>query len=311
MKEPSAGEREGVTPRKKQPSAGEREGVTPRKKQPSAGEREGVTPRKKQPSAGEREGVTPRRKPELPTEDPLYPSSDGLPLAENDWQLTAILGALDVLRGHFEDHPDIYVSGDLLIYYEEGNPAKSVAPDVFVVLGAPRHNRMTYKLWEEPKAPDFVLEVASQNTWKQDVGPKRALYAELGIQEYWMFDPKDEYFDPPLQGLTLQDGTYGPLPARVEKGRRTLSSAVLGMDLWIEDGNLRFRDAATGEVFRTWSEHRVAHRQEQAAREREQAAREREQALRRQEREREQVARLALEARVRELEARLREAESR
>ena len=263
--EPSAGEREGVTPRMKQPSAGEREGVTPRMKE----EREGVTPS----HTGGARGETPRRKPELPTEDPLYPSSDGLPLAENDWQLTAILGALDVLRGHFEDHPDIYVSGDLLIYYEEGNPAKSVAPDVFVVLGAPRHNRMTYKLWEEPKAPDFVLEVASQNTWKQDVGPKRALYAELGIQEYWMFDPKDEYFDPPLQGLTLQDGTYGPLPARVEKGRRTLSSAVLGMDLWIEDGNLRFRDAATGEVFRTWSEHRVAHRQEQAAREREQMAR--------------------------------------
>ena len=314
MQEPSAGEREGRAPRMSEPSAGEREGLAPRMQEPSAGEREGLAPRMQEPSAGEREGVTPRREPKLPTEDPLYPSSDGLPLAENDWQLTAILGALDVLRGHFEDHPDVYVSGDLLIYYEEGNPAKSVAPDVFVVLGAPRHKRMTYKLWEEPKAPDFVLEVASQNTWKQDVGPKRALYAELGIQEYWMFDPKNEYFHPPLQGLTLEDGRYGPLPARVEGGRRTLSSPVLGMDLWIEDGNLRFRDVATGEVFRTWSEHRVAHRRERAAREREQMAREREHTLRQREqaaREREQAARLALEARVRELEARIREAESR
>ena len=57
-----------------------------------------------------------------------------------------------------------WVSGDLLVCYEEGNPRKSVTPDVFVVIGAPRHNRMTYKLWEEPKAPDFVLEVASRNT---------------------------------------------------------------------------------------------------------------------------------------------------
>ena len=233
-----------------------------------------------------RRGDIPRSKAELPAEDPLYPSSDGLPLAENDWQLWAILGAVDVLHRHFEGQPDIYVSGDLLIYYEEGNPAKSVAPDVFVVFGAPDHSRMTYKLWEEPKAPDFVLEVASRNTWKQDVGPKRALYAELGIQEYWMFDPKDEYFDPPLQGLTLHDGRYRPLPARVEQGRRTFSSAVLGMDLWIDDGKLRFRDAVTGEVLRTGSE-------EQAAREREQAAR------------------VALEARVHDLEARLREAESR
>ena len=283
----------------KEPSAGEREGATPS----HAGGARGETPS----HAGGARGDIPRRKPELPAEDPLYPSSDGLPLAENDWQLTAILGALAILRGHFEDHPDIYVSGDLLIYYEEGNPAKSVAPDVFVVLGAPQHNRMTYKLWEEPKAPDFVLEVASKNTWKQDVGPKRALYAELGIQEYWMFDPKDEYFDPPLQGLTLQDGRYRPLPACVEKGRRTLSSAVLGMDLWIDDGMLRFRDAGTGEVSRTWSEHRVAHRQEQAARELEQTVLEREQAARK----REQAARLALETRVRDVEARLRVAESR
>ncbi len=245
-------------------------------------------------------GDGPRSKTELPAEDPLYPSSDGLPLAENDWQFRAILGAVDVLHRHFEGQPDIYVSGDLLIYYEEGNPAKSVAPDVFVVFGAPDHYRMTYRLWEEPKAPDFVLEVASRNTWKQDVGPKRALYAELGIQEYWMFDPRDEYFDPPLQGLTLHDGRYRSLPPRVEKGRRTFGSAVLGMDLWIEDGDLRFRDASTGEVLRTGFEHRAAHREEREARQRERAAREQEQA-----------ALLALEARVHDLEVRLREAESR
>ena len=240
-----------------------------------------------------RRGDIPRSKAELPAEDPLYPSSDGLPLAENDWQLWAILGTVDVLHRHFEGQPDIYVSGDLLIYYEEGNPAKSVAPDVFVVFGAPDHSRMTYKLWEEPKAPDFVLEVASQNTWEQDIGQKRVLYAELGIQEYWLFDPRNEYFDPPLQGLTLHDGRYRPLPARAEKGRRTLRSAVLGMDLWIEDGDLRFRDASTETVLRTGFEHRAAHRKEREARQREQAAL------------------LALEARVHDLEARLREAESR
>ena len=187
----------------------------------------------------------------------MYPSSDGKPLAENDWQLEAILAALDILRGHFEERPDVYVSGDLLIYYEEGNPRKAVAPDVFVVLGVAKHKRMIYKLWEEPKAPDFVLEVASKNTWKEDVGPKRATYAQLGIGEYWLFDPKGEYFDPPLQGLLLSDGAYRPLPARVESGRRTLSSAALGLDLQVEDGKLRFRDAATGEPLLTYPEQRL------------------------------------------------------
>ena len=185
--------------------------------------------------------------PVLPAEDPMYPSSDGLPLAENDWQLRAILGAFGALDYHYLDRPDVYVSSDLLIYYEEGNPRKSVAPDVFVVFGAAKHNRMVYKLWEEPKAPDFVLEVASKNTWSEDLGRKRSLYAQLGVREYWLFDPKDEYFDPALQGLSLRDGLYRPLPALLEDGSRTVRSRVLGLDLRVENQVLHFREPTTGE----------------------------------------------------------------
>ena len=193
----------------------------------------------------------PMKKPPFPAEDPRYPSSDGRPLAESDWQLHAILDAVAVLDLHFKDRPDVYVSGDLLIYYEEGKPRKCVAPDVFVVLGAARRRRMIYKLWEEPKAPDFVLEVASENTWRQDEGPKRTLYAQLGVREYWLFDPREEYFDPPLLGLTLVDGRYRSLPARVEGGRRVFRSEALGLDLRLEDGRLYFRDPATSGSTRT------------------------------------------------------------
>ena len=229
----------------------------------------------------------------------MYPSSDGKPLAENDWQLEAILSSVDILRGHFGERPDVYVSGDLLVYYEEGNPRKAVAPDVFVVFGAANHNRMIYKLWEEPKAPDFVLEVASRNTWREDLGPKRSIYAALGVTEYWLFDPRDEYFDPPLQGLVLSDGVYRALPARVESGRRTLSSAVLGLDLQVEDGKLRFRDAATGEPLPTYAEQRAAFAEERAAFADERAAH-----------GEQRVAYQAAQARIAELEARLAESGS-
>ncbi len=146
------------------------------------------------------------------------------------------------------------MSGDLLIYYEEGNPRKSVAPDIFVVFGAASHKRNVYKLWEEPKAPDFVLEVASENTWREDLGRKRALYAELGVREYWLFDPKDEYFDPPLQGLVLRDRDYYALPALVENGARQIRSEVLGLDLRADRGVLSYRHTATGEHLKTPSE---------------------------------------------------------
>ncbi len=187
-----------------------------------------------------------RTNPVLPPEDPMYPSSDGLPLAENDWQLRAIHDAFGALEFRFLDRPDVYVSSDLLIYYEEGNPRKSVAPDVFVVFGAAKHNRMVYKLWEETKAPDFVLEVASKNTWAEDLGRKRDLYAKLGVREYWLFDPKDEYFDPALQGLSLRGGLYRPLPALVENGARTIRSRALGLDLCVENQVLHFREPSTG-----------------------------------------------------------------
>ena len=225
----------------------------------------------------------------LPAEDPLYPSSDGLPLAENDWQLKAILDAVGVLKIRYRDRSDIYVSGDLLIYYEEGNPRKSVAPDVFVVFGAAKHNRNVYKLWEEPKAPDFVLEVASENTWREDLGRKRALYAELGVREYWLFDPKDEYFDPPLQGLVLSEGAYRLLPAVVDGAARTIRSEVLGLELRAEGGVLRFWDIATGQYLKSHAEATAALAEEIAARRKVTTA------LR------------SAEARIAELEARLRE----
>ena len=118
-----------------------------------------------------------------------YPNSDGKPLAENDAQLHAILYAVGALRVRYGDRPDVYVSGDLLVYYEEGNPRVSIAPDAFVVFGVEDRKRMSYKVWEEGKGPDFVLEVASPNTWREDVETKPGIYANLGVSEYFLFDP--------------------------------------------------------------------------------------------------------------------------
>ena len=211
-----------------------------------------------------------------------YPSSDGKPLAENDFQLVAILYAIDVLRTRYAECKDVYVSGDLLIYYEEGNPRASVAPDVFVVFGAEDRLRMTYKLWEEPKGPDFVLEVASRSTWRDDVGPKRSVYARLGVREYWLYDPRGEYLSPGLQGWRLSGAGYERHPVKeLPDGMLTLHSEILGLELRAKGGEMRFRDAVTGRDL-------LGHREEHAARRAEAAARR------------------AAEARVAELEALLR-----
>ena len=177
-----------------------------------------------------------------------YPSSDGKPMAESDFQRTPLMYAVARLRHHFRRRPDVYVSGNLLLYYREGDPRAVVAPDVFVVLGASGADRSSYRLWEEPKAPDFVLEITSRTTHREDQGRKRELYRSLGVREYWQYDPTSDYLAPPLQGLSLTAGTYRRLPGTaLADGTLSLASAVLGLELRLTERGLRFHDPQTGQ----------------------------------------------------------------
>ena len=246
-----------------------------------------------------------------------YPSGDGKPLAENDAQLAAIHYGIGALRVYYQERGDVYVSGDLLVYYEEGNPRVSVAPDVFVAFGVEDRMRMSYKVWEEGKAPDFVLEVASKSTWREDLGPKREVYARLGVKEYWMYDPTGEYLSPVLQGLRLAGGAYvRRLAVSSPDGALTLRSETLGLELRARGAEMRFRDPATGQILPSHQEAVAARREADAARRDADTARRDADGARREAEaradaetaraEREATARRAAEARVAELEALLR-----
>ena len=231
-----------------------------------------------------------------------YPSSDGKPMAENDAQRSAIMYGIGALSRHFGDRPDVYVSGDLLIYYEEGNPRVSIAPDVFVVFGVEKRQRPNYKLWEEGRAPAFVLEVASPSTWREDVGPKRSVYARLGVREYWRYDPAGEHLPARLQGERLTRTGYVRQPAETAPdGTLTLRSRMLGLELRAAPGReMRFRDPATGAELRSHDEEAEGRLAEAAGRRAEAEGRLAEAARRR-----------AAEARAVDAEARAADAEKR
>ncbi|HEY9802560.1 MAG TPA: Uma2 family endonuclease [Leptolyngbyaceae cyanobacterium] len=190
-----------------------------------------------------------------------YPDEDGQPVAEGDSQRKYLLYATDVLQIYFQNRSDVYVSGNLFIYYEEGRPESVVAPDVFVVFGVENRDRRSYKTWEENnKAPDFVLEITSKTTRAKDQGAKKGIYAFLGVREYFQYDPTGDYLHPQLQGLRLVDDNYFPVPANTAAdGTVSLTSEVLGLELRIEAGKLRFYDAGTGEYL-------LSHQEEAAAR---------------------------------------------
>ena len=167
-----------------------------------------------------------------------YPETDGKPMAETDTHRDQMMDLIYCLRKWFRDDPQVYVAGNLLLYYEEGNPQASVAPDVFVVRGVEDHRRPIYRLWEEGKGPDLVIEVTSKNTKLEDLGNKRALYADMGVREYFIFDPLSEWLTPTLALYRLAGREYVPIeagpidsPARSRAWSSTLSKASYGSSI--------------------------------------------------------------------------------
>jgi Uma2 family endonuclease len=226
-----------------------------------------------------------------------YPDEDGKPMAEGDIQRQYLSYSTEVLHLYFANRPDVYVAGNLFIYYEQGNPEAVVAPDTFVVFGVGSQNRRSYKTWENhDKTPSFALEITSKSTRSQDQGAKKGIYAFLEVPEYFQYDPTGDYLDPVLQGFQLIDGHYEPMASTLlADGSLSVHSQTLGLDLRVKDGQLRFYDPATNQKLLPYAE------LEQAFQEAEQARREAEQA-----RIAAEERAIALEVRLAELESRLR-----
>ncbi len=205
----------------------------------------------------------------LTTAPLIYPESDGKPVGETDVHRQEILDLIAALSEHFRPDPRVYVSGNLMLYYEQGNPSAVVSPDVFVVRGINSGQRRVYKLWVEGVPPTLVIEISSRSTRLDDLGSKRALYAMLGVTDYILFDPLAEYLTPPLQGFHLVGNDYVRLEPDTEGA---LVSMALGVRLRCEETRLALFDLTTGERLRRPAEEAAARRAEAAAR---QAAEER------------------------------------
>jgi Uma2 family endonuclease len=193
-----------------------------------------------------------------------YPESDGKPMAESELHRDVMTDLIHALKSRYLGEPNVYVGGNLLLYYVEGDPRKSVSPEVLVTWGIPkRGRRKTYLLWKEGRAPGFVIEVTSDTTRSEDLGKKKELYLRLGVEEYVLFDPLGDYLHPRLQGHRLVLGRYQPIPLEPDG---SLLSRTTGLRLRIEGENLRLIDEATGERLLFVEEERAARLAERAAR---------------------------------------------
>lgn len=182
-----------------------------------------------------------------------YPTTDGRPMAETDRHRLLMIDLQQALQDWFAEDPNTYVSGNLLLFYEEGNKRRHVSPDVFVVYGIPNRERPNYLLWEEGHGPNVVIELTSTSTRKEDTTKKFKLYQDvLKVPEYFLFDPFGDYLKPRFQGFRLVQGRYRPM--QIKEGR--LRSRQLHLQLEPSGKVLRFVDPKTGKCIPTRTEAR-------------------------------------------------------
>ncbi|MEA5627591.1 Uma2 family endonuclease [Nostoc sp. UHCC 0251] len=197
----------------------------------------------------------------LPSSQPtevFYPSSDGEPLAESYVHLCALLATLEVLRQYLLDRQATVLSNQFL-YYAQGFPRLRVAPDVMVIFNVAPGGRDNYKIWEEGQVPVVIFEMTSEGTKNQDTGFKKTLYEQLGVLEYWLFDPKGEWIKEQLQGYRLRGEVYEPITdSRCEP---------LQLRLQVEGQLIGFYREDTGEKLLIPEELAEALKQERLARE--------------------------------------------
>lgn len=179
-----------------------------------------------------------------------YPTTDHKPMAETDRHRILMVALIHMLKTWFANQ-EVYVSGNLLIFYVPGNKRKHVSPDVFVVKGVTSGMRDNFLIWEEKHGPCFVIELTSSTTRHEDMVKKFKLYRDvLKVREYFLFDPRQDYLEPSLQGYRLVRGIY--LPIRPVAGR--LPGKETGLHLECHGEELRLFNPASGDWLPTIEE---------------------------------------------------------
>ena len=185
---------------------------------------------------------------------PAFPPRDDM---QNPLYLY-VPGYLTTLSRHFDSPDTTLVLSEVPVGHRTSQRRGILIPDLIVAFGVNVElvvGQWGYAIADQGKPPDFVMEVASPHTYRNDIGPKRDGYQAYGVPEYWRFDGSGgQYYPQALAGDKLVDGEYQPIHMDSEGTSSWGHSEVLGLSLCWEDNKLRFWDPAQGRYLSTHAE---------------------------------------------------------
>jgi Uma2 family endonuclease len=131
----------------------------------------------------------------------VYPESDGEPMSDNTKQYDWMVKIAENLRILFAACHDVLVAANLLWYAVEAFPKERAAPDVMVVFGTPKGHRGSYLQWLDGVAPQVIFELISHKSTDAQMLAKHAWYERYGVEEYYVYDPRNKHLE-----IHLRDG---------------------------------------------------------------------------------------------------------
>ncbi|HEY5959718.1 MAG TPA: Uma2 family endonuclease [Polyangiaceae bacterium] len=147
-----------------------------------------------------------------------FPEEAELPESQLHFELRALLYQL------LSDHLGLgtTVGSDQFVYFDAGDPSRSVAPDVYVRLQPRGEKIRSWKTWERG-APEVAVEIVSESDASELVWRRKlAGYQSVGVRELVRFDPNAS----PSAQLRVWDRVDEMLQERVVIERSAPSSIL-------------------------------------------------------------------------------------
>lgn len=159
------------------------------------------------------------------------------------------------LRAQFHHRPDVLVAARLPWQPAQGQSDRRQVPDVAVVFGRPKGDRVSYNQWEEGGVPPTVIfEVLAPEHDAFAMADKHAFYDEHGVEEYYVIDPASRRLAVYLRHKEA---------LRRASPRWPHFSPRLGVSFTPREGDLVLRDA-NGKLFLTLDELQAERRMAEA-----------------------------------------------